>query len=53
MVTPRRMPEYNRATDGNVFEWILKAAEQVRNQPKTQKLKRDPVTGNITPSGGA
>lgn len=41
-MTPIKLPVYDPAVDGNR---ILKAAAQVRNQPKAQKLKRDPVTG--------
>jgi hypothetical protein len=36
-------PQYNRQNDGNVFEWILRAAQQhreVRFQERLEELER-------------
>lgn len=36
------IPVYNRATDGNVFEWILEAAKVVRQQRQMEwQLRRE------------
>lgn len=32
------MPAYDRRRDGDVFAWILKAAEQVRRERKAEQF---------------
>jgi len=32
-------PVYNRASDGNVFEWILEASEDFRKARQLQRLR--------------
>jgi hypothetical protein len=36
-VVVRRLPQYDPKRDGHVFQWILRAAAQVREQVREQR----------------
>ena len=58
MTKPPKYPSYNQVTDGNRFEWIMKAvAEQRANPPKSAPVRfthgnQRGGSGPAVPEGG-